>query len=368
MKSTGRRRGGTLAAALAVAALATSGGCAASAGAPPPVAAPQTTISDAPHRATFERHPEVAFHASAPNAQFRCSVDGKAFAACTSPVRLPRLDYGKHSFRVQATLEGQADPTPAEVRFEVVARREVIGHSVDGRPIVARRWGEPWSDRSMLVVGNIHGDETQGIRIVDQIEGRVGRSLKGVDLWTIETVNPDGLAANTRGNAHSVDLNRNFAYGWRSIPPSSGYYSGPHALSEPESRAVLRFLRDTKPDISIWYHQPWNATLVPCNRSDDTAYLYAKLGLGAQRDCNQSAYPGSVMSWEDHAWKAIAFVVEFHSGSLSNAEVRRHTKAVLESQPVRVSRVARGGNGRSAGKRPEEEPWVQEEGGRRLEP
>jgi protein MpaA len=324
-----RAAGGT-AVALASSVLIALVGCSAKAGTPPPSAVPETTITARPHSSTFERHPQIGFRASAVNAEFRCSLDGKSFHSCASPVQLPRLDYGRHDFRVQSVLDTEADPTPAAVRFEVVPRREVIGHSVDGRPIVVRRWGDPWRERSMLVVGNIHGNEQQGIRVVDRISGHIGRSLHGVDLWTIETVNPDGLAANTRGNAHGVDLNRNFPYGWRSIPPSSGYYSGPQALSEPESRAVKRFLQRVRPEISVWYHQPWGATLIPCNRSDDTALLYARLsGLGPRDDCNQSAYPGSVIRWQDHVLGTIAFVVEFPAGSLSRAEVRRHTSAVL---------------------------------------
>ena len=43
---------------------------------------------------------------------------------------------------------------------------EVIGRSVRGRPIVATRYGDATSDRIVLVVGVIHGDERAGLRIV----------------------------------------------------------------------------------------------------------------------------------------------------------------------------------------------------------
>lgn len=322
----------TLGAPLALLAIGVVG-CAslADAGVQEPSIVPQTMIAAGPHSVVFERHPTIGFVSSVRGSMFRCSVDGRRFVDCGSPIRLQRLGFGKHDFRVQAIAATEADPTPAEVEFRVVPRREVIGESVDGRAIVARRWGEPWQDRSMLVVGNIHGNERQGIRIVDRIEGKIGRNLRGVDLWTIETVNPDGLAANQRGNAHGVDLNRNFPYRWRSIPPSSGYYSGPRALSEPESRAVKRFVARTRPDISIWYHQPWGATLIPCNRSEAAARRYARLsGLAARNDCDQSKYPGDVITWENHALRSIAFVVEFPAGSLGETELRQHTTAALK--------------------------------------
>ncbi len=69
------------------------------------------------------------------------------------------------------------------------------------------------------------------------------------------TLNPDGVAAGTRGNAHGVDLNRNFPFRWR--PLVGGEYSGTGPLSEPESRAAHRLILREKPDLTIWFHQPF---------------------------------------------------------------------------------------------------------------
>ena len=142
----------------------------------------------------------------------------------------------------------------------------VIGESVRGRPIEVRRVGDPRAPLKVLVVGSIHGDETQGHRVVRRLRGRYGERIRGADFWTITTVNPDGVAAGERRNAHGVDLNRNFSHGFDPTL-SGGYNSGPHPFSEPESRAVKRLTKRVRFDLAVWYHQPWGETLVPCDSS-----------------------------------------------------------------------------------------------------
>jgi protein MpaA len=199
---------------------------------------------------------------------------------------------------------------------------------VRDRPIVARSWGDPASDRRVLVVGSLHGDETEGHRVVARLTGRRARQLEGVELWTIETANPDGVAQNTRGNAHGVDLNRNFPWSWRSIPPSSGYYAGPGPVSEPETRALRRFLRRVRPEITVWYHQPWGRTLIPCDRRGRrVARRYALLSGLRARDCFPSP-PGSATGYQGHRLAQRAFVVELPGRRLRRPEVRRHAAAL----------------------------------------
>jgi protein MpaA len=207
------------------------------------------------------------------------------------------------------------------------AKLETIGDSAQDRPIRARRTGGA-QRRAILLVGSIHGDETQGHRILrEALERR--RALAGVELWTIETLNPDGVAAGTRGNAHGVDLNRNFREDWRAIPASSGYYSGPRPLSEPEARTARRFIRRIRPQLTVWYHQPWGRTLIPCDRqARRIALRYARLSGLPPRDCYPSP-PGSATGWQNEALGTPAFVVELPAGRLQPRTVRRHARAVI---------------------------------------
>jgi murein peptide amidase A len=183
--------------------------------------------------------------------------------------------------------------------------RSVIGRSVEGRPIVAVHSGAAEAAVTVLVVGAIHGDETAGMRIAGRLVA--AGAPRGAELWVVPTLNPDGVAAGTRGNAHGVDLNRNWPFGWR--PLGGGEYSGPRALSEPESRAGRRLIQRIRPDLTIWFHQPFGLIDASGNHPEVERRFadLAGLPLGHLR----GPYPGSVSRWQNHAFPdATAFVAE----------------------------------------------------------
>jgi protein MpaA len=212
-----------------------------------------------------------------------------------------------------------------------VSERIVIGKSVGGKPISALQIGDPAGSRVVLVVGVIHGDERAGLGIVDAIKRRLTdpATVAGTQLWLIPTVNPDGQRLHTRKNARAVDLNRNFPYRWRAGPPrSAGYYPGPRPASEPETKAVMRFVHRVGPDLSVWYHQPWGAVLA-CRGRPRLAVEYANL-VGMRTSCRGTGLRGTAISWETHTISgSAAFVVELGSGGLRGRVADRHARAVL---------------------------------------
>jgi murein peptide amidase A len=199
----------------------------------------------------------------------------------------------------------------------------VLGRSVEGRAIRAVRIGERSSPRKALVVGSMHGEEPAGISVT-----RALRELRprGVDLWVVDTVNPDGLRRGRRQNSRGVDLNRNFPQRWRR-GPRGRYWGGPRPLSEPESRAVRDLVRALTPAVSIWYHQPWNAVL-DC-AGDPVRRRYARRA-GMRRQCRGRGLPGTVVGWQNARHPGTsAFVVELPAGRISARSARRHARAAV---------------------------------------
>jgi protein MpaA len=205
-------------------------------------------------------------------------------------------------------------------------RQLEFGDSVQGRDLRAYRIGPRDADRTVLVVGSFHGDEDEGHEIVSRLRDE---SPNSVAIWLVETVNPDGIAAGQRKNAHGVDLNRNFSVGWKPSPDhSSGYYPGPQPFSEPESRAVKRLVMRIEPDLSIFYHQPWNQVLGSCKGPDRVQHRYANL-TGMEFACRGGDLPGTATKWFNRKPGRRAFVVELPAGELSSSAAEKHARAVM---------------------------------------
>lgn len=209
--------------------------------------------------------------------------------------------------------------SPATVR-----RTLPLGRSVRGRPVIAVELGDPASPRKVLVVGCVHGNEPAGIAIARALAA--GPVPAHADLWVIPVLNPDGVAARTRGNAHGVDLNRNFPAGWRSLGPSgSEFFAGSGPLSEPESRSAAAVIRRIRPTVGIWFHQHMAVVDTSQGPRDVERRFARQVGLPTRP---LTDYPGSATGWENTVVPDSAFVVELPAGALPASAVRRYTAAV----------------------------------------
>ncbi|MEZ5265498.1 MAG: M14 family zinc carboxypeptidase [Acidimicrobiales bacterium] len=202
----------------------------------------------------------------------------------------------------------------------------VLGSSVLGRPIVAQRRAGAEPRHHLVVVGVIHGDEPAGRRVTDAL--LQAPLPDDVQLTVIASANPDGEAAGQRGNAHGVDLNRNFPAGWLPEGASEftvgGYQPGPEPLSEPESAALWRWLTATRPDLTVWYHQPWGVVVCEPTLQPWCAPIAARLAMATEA----APRPGSAVS-SGLSEGLPGLVIELPEGGIDDVEVERHVDALL---------------------------------------
>ena len=199
----------------------------------------------------------------------------------------------------------------------------LLGHSVEGRPIPVVRSGD--GPRRVLVIGSLHGEEPGGRAVVRALRAR--RTPAGITLFTVRSGNPDGDARVTRTNARGVDLNRNWAHRW-APGPRGRFYPGPKPFSEPETRALRALIRRVRPQLTVWFHQPYGIVVDTSSARPATLRAYARrTGLPLR---TLPRYRGTAVGWQRAIDSASeSFVVELATGPVTAATARRHAGAII---------------------------------------
>jgi protein MpaA len=222
-----------------------------------------------------------------------------------------------------------AAPASADPKRPAVVEKRVIGHSVQGRDIVAWRLGTPTSRKKALLLAAMHGNEKAAVRSLRAL--RDGPTIEGADIWVVPVVNPDGYARNTRQNARKVDLNRNFSTGWKK--GGGAVYPGPRAFSEPETRAVRRLADKIKPTYTISFHQPLNGIDIRDTGNNAWAKrLAAQIRLPKRAfDCFSSCHGTYSMWFRRHHRRGAVITVEMTAKPSAKYVEKIAPRAVLRS-------------------------------------
>lgn len=204
---------------------------------------------------------------------------------------------------------------------------QVIGTTPQGEPIRAYVLGDPESTNRIVVLGQMHGDEPAGTRVVSAL--RTLTPPADTAIWLIPTMNPDGQARRTRTNARGVDLNRNFPTRWEEGGTGTRQWSGPRAASEPETQTMMNFLRDVRPTAVLSFHQPFGVVDITHSPARKAGRLLSRwMNLPARAvDCSGPC-PGTLTEWATRELGTIAITIEMPA-AVSREEVDRASSAIM---------------------------------------
>jgi len=192
--------------------------------------------------------------------------------------------------------------TLAETHAQTVQMYE-FGKTIRGRSIQGLIAGN--TDRLIAFIGAIHPGESGPELIVPAVERLLQEHpeiLKQTGVAILPSVCIDQREKMVQGNPwylrknfNEVDLNRNFPAEWENIEytyglitsdPDAATYRGASPYSEPETRAVMKFIEETKP-LCVFSFHCLASICGPC-------FLTAKYGANDaefKKQCEQFAIP-----------------------------------------------------------------------------
>lgn len=166
-------------------------------------------------------------------------------------------------------------------------------------------------------------------------------------LYAVPMVNPDGVDIAIHGiditnphhrhlvslvgihsfhkvwqaNANGVDINHNYNAGWRvvEVRPSPSKYSGPYSESEPETQAIVEFVRSIRPDMLMAFHSQGGEIYYDFDgkaeeRSRGLAFEFAKVSGYSPETPTESATFGGCKDWFINEFGKAGFTIEIGHG------------------------------------------------------
>lgn len=215
-----------------------------------------------------------------------------------------------------------------------ILQPQVIGISVADRPLEVYQFGIGPVEK--MIVAGIHGGyEWNTIVLADELIGYLGSHPDIVPLeqtlYILRALNPDGFARSRgfggRANENNVDINRNFPSNWQAEWPREGCWDyipitgGKAAASEPETRALMAFIKAHDLQAFISYHSA-ALGIFPGGQPPDAGSLSLADALAAVSDYPYPpieagcAYTGQLVDWvSDQGIPAVDIELTNHQDS-----------------------------------------------------
>jgi hypothetical protein len=268
-----------------------------------------------------------------------------------------------------------------------LVRTEVIGHSVEGREIVAVRVtaGAPrvpdGARPAVLYLSLQHAREWISGEVTRRLlrsmvetygtDPEMTRLLDSTELWFLPVANPDGYERTFQPNQRlwrkntadndgdgkvgfedGVDVNRNLPDHWGFTPqgssdvPADQAYRGRAAASEPETQALVAFGERLRFRFMVNYHSFGRLLLYPTGWQEQTPTadqpIYAALAgtpvnpaiPGYKPELSTALYPtnGETTSWAHDHTDSLAFTVELGEGLPGSNFVFPDNEALVEQE------------------------------------
>lgn len=238
--------------------------------------------------------------------------------------------------------------------------KEIIGKSVMKKPIYCIKVGN--GERKIFINGAHHGLEylTSAfiMRFLKEFSCAISNNTEffgydakeiaeDVSLYAVPMVNPDGVDIAINGlditnpyhqklissvgihsfnrvwqaNARGVDINHNYNASWRVVKtkPCESKYAGPYSESEPETKAMVDFVKKNNFDMLIAFHSQgreiyYDFDGITAENSRKLAEEMARVSGYAVTTPTGSAGFGGCKDWFIKEFGKAGFTIEIGSG------------------------------------------------------
>lgn len=209
------------------------------------------------------------------------------------------------------------------------------GTSVEGAEIEAFRT-EARSQKWIYLLAGVHGDEVEGVYCLQQLFDWIKSNdeMNLLPLVVVPILNVDGYRAQTRTNAHGVDLNRNLpAKSWNNVAREAKYFPGTHPLSEPENIYFDKLMQKYHPAFIVSFHS-WKPMLNingNCRKFAEVMHEHNKYPI--VDDIEGHPTPGSMGDYAPEKYNCPVLTLEFPvlNESLTLKDIWEENEAALKA-------------------------------------